>query len=292
MAIAVTGSTGTIGTQVVEQLARRGAEVMALVRDKAKSALPAGVTPVVGDMMDVDAMRAALGKVRTLFLLNAVTPDEITQALITLNIAREAGIQRIVYFSVIHSDKFTNVPHFTSKFTAERMIEQFDMPVTILRPPYFMQNDATLKDAVFGHGVYPMPIGNAGVSMVDARDLGEVAALYLLKRDRAEEPLAREVVNVLGPDVLTGESIAAIWSDVLGRSVTYAGDDLAAFEQQVRQHGPSWMAYDMRQMMGRIQADGMRADPGDIERLTDLLGRTLRSYRDFAAETARLWQAG
>ncbi len=28
--------------------------------------------------------------------------------------------------------------------------------VTILRRAYFMQNDVTLKDAVLGHGVYPM----------------------------------------------------------------------------------------------------------------------------------------
>jgi len=36
-----------------------------------------------------------------LFLLNAVTPDEVTQALITLSLAQEAGIKRIVYFSVV-----------------------------------------------------------------------------------------------------------------------------------------------------------------------------------------------
>jgi len=103
-------------------------------------------------------MRAALAQASTLFLLNAVTPDEVTQALITLNVAREAGIERIVYFSVMHSDKFTDVPHFTGKYTAERMIEQFDLPATILRPAYFMQNDASLKDTILGIGVYPMPI--------------------------------------------------------------------------------------------------------------------------------------
>jgi hypothetical protein len=78
---------------------------------------------------------------------------------------------------------------------------------------------------------------------------------------------------------------------VLGRSVTYAGDDLRAFEQQVRRYGPSWTAYAMRQMMGRILMDGMRADPSDTERLKNLLGRPLRSYRDFAAQTARARQA-
>jgi uncharacterized protein YbjT (DUF2867 family) len=46
-------------------------------------------------MTDVASMRAVLKGVDTLFLLNAVVPDETTQALGTLDLAREAGIQRI-----------------------------------------------------------------------------------------------------------------------------------------------------------------------------------------------------
>ena len=61
---------------------------------------PAGVTEVAGDLTDVSSLRAALSSVRTLFLLNAVTPDEMTQALIALNLAHEAGIERVVYLSV------------------------------------------------------------------------------------------------------------------------------------------------------------------------------------------------
>ena len=56
--------------------------------------------------MNVELVRAALAGTRTLFLLNAVTADELTQALIALNLAREAGIERVVYFSVIHSDRY------------------------------------------------------------------------------------------------------------------------------------------------------------------------------------------
>ncbi|NEL80782.1 MAG: NmrA family NAD(P)-binding protein, partial [Xanthomonas perforans] len=97
------------------------------------------------DLTDVASMRAALSSVRTLFLLNAVTPDEVTQALIALNLAKEAGIERIVYLSVIHADRYTNVPHFTGKHTVERMIESLDIAATILRPAYFMQNEAMIQ---------------------------------------------------------------------------------------------------------------------------------------------------
>ncbi len=162
MTILVTGSTGTIGTLVVAYLAEKGVDVHALTRAPDKARFPEDVTPVKGDLMDVDAMRATLAKASTLFLLTAVVPDEVTQALITLNLAREAGIQRIEYFSVFDSDKFTNVPHFLGKYAVERMIEQFDLPTTILHPNYFIQNDARVKDAVLGLGVYPVPIGGVG----------------------------------------------------------------------------------------------------------------------------------
>ncbi|WP_122875316.1 NmrA family NAD(P)-binding protein, partial [Pseudomonas viridiflava] len=141
MSILVIGATGTVGSLIVQRLAAADAEVKALVRQPGKASFPAGVTEVVADLTDVPSIRAALTSVRTLFLLNAVTPDEVTQALITLNLAQEAGIERIVYLSVIHADRFTNVPHFTGKHSVERMIESLEIAATVLRPAYFMQNE-------------------------------------------------------------------------------------------------------------------------------------------------------
>jgi uncharacterized protein YbjT (DUF2867 family) len=286
MTILVTGATGTVGRNVVDQLIMRGAEVLALVRDPSKANLPAGVALAQGDLLDVDALRTAFSGVSTLFLLNAVVPDEFTQALIALNLAREAGIERIVYLSVIHSDVYVNVPHFAGKFSVERMLEQMNFNATILRPAYFINNDHSVKDVVLGHGVYPMPIGDKGLAMVDARDLGEIAAIELVRREQASEPLPLERINVVGPDTLTGADIAAIWSDVLRRMIHYAGNDTAAFEQNLRNYAPSWMALDMRLMAERFLVEGMVPEPGDVERLTGMLGRPLRSYRDFATEIA------
>ena len=284
MTILVTGATGTVGRQVIEQLVKRGADVRALVRDPAKANLPAGVTVVQGDLLDVDAMRGAFSGVSTLFLLNAVAPDEFTQALIALNLAREAGIERIVYLSVIHGDLYVNVPHFAGKFAVERMIETMGFNATILRPAYFMNNDLTIKDVVTGYGVYPMPIGSKGLAMIDARDIGEIAAIELVRRERSATPLPLDRINLVGPDLLTGTDVAAIWSEVLGRPIAYPGDDTAGFENNLRQFMPSWMAFDMRLMSERFLTDGMIPEPGDAARLTALLGRPLRSYRDFASE--------
>ena len=286
MTILVTGATGTVGRNVVDQLLARGADVRALVREPAKADLPAGVSVVKGDLLDVDAMRAAFSGVSTLFLLNAVVPDEFTQALLALNLARDAGIERIVYLSVIHSDIYVNVPHFAGKFGVERMLAQMGFNATILRPAYFIDNDRAIKDVVLGHGVYPMPIGDKGLAMIDARDLGEIAAIELVRREQSAAPLPLERINVVGPDTLTGTDVAGIWSEALGRTIHYAGNDTAAFEQNMRSYAPAWMALDMRLMCERFLTDGMVPEAGDVDRLTAMLGRPLRSYRDFATEIA------
>ncbi|MGO6850338.1 SDR family oxidoreductase [Rhizobium beringeri] len=285
MTILVTGATGNVGRQVVEHLVKHGADVRALVRDPSKAEFPQGVSVVQGDFLDVDSLRNAMSGVSTLFLLSAVVPDEFTQALIALNVARSAGIERIVYLSVIHADVYVNVPHFAGKFGVERMIEQMDFKATILRPAYFIQNDLTVKDVITGYGAYPMPIGPKGLAMIDVRDIAEIAALELLRREQAAEPLALERINLVGPETLTGTDIAAIWSDVLARPIHYGGDNTEGFEQNLKQFMPAWMAYDMRLMGERFLTDGMLPAAGDVERLTALLGRPLRSYRAFASET-------
>ena len=284
MSILVTGATGTLGSLITHGLASAGADVTALVRTRGKVAFPDGVTEVVGDLTDVPSIRAALASARTLFLLNAVTPDEVTQALIALNLAREAGIERIVYLSVIHADRFTNVPHFTGKHTVERMIESLGIPATILRPAYFMQNEFMVQKTIQDHGVYPMPIGAAGVAMIDARDIAEIAVAELLRRDRAPSALDTVTLDLVGPQAVTGASVAKVWSTALGREVIYAGDDVAAFEAQMAAFGPSWMAYDMRLMMAGIQTFGMQATEGTVARLEAILGHPMRTYEDFVRE--------
>ena len=282
MTILVTGATGRVGRHLVQQLVQREAKVRVLTRNPAGTDFPAAVEVMQGDLLDLAALRRAFSGVSTLFLLNAVTGDEFTQALITLNIARESGVERVVYLSVFGADSAVNVPHFAVKFGAERMLAAMGFGATILRPSYFIDNEAMLKDVILQHGIYPMPLGGKGVAMVDARDIAEVAALELIRRDQAPGRLPSTTLNLVGPDTLTGEGAAAIWSELLGRPILYAGDDPQGFEQNMATFMPAWMAYEMRLMAERYVSDGMLPQPGDRERLVQMLGRPLHGYRDFA----------
>jgi uncharacterized protein YbjT (DUF2867 family) len=88
--------------------------------------------------------------------------------------------------------------------------------------------------------------------LIDARDIGESAAIELLRREQSASPLPLNRINLVGPDTLTGTGVAAVWTEVLGSSISYGGDDTAGFEQNLRQFMPGWMAYDMRLMAERF----------------------------------------
>ena len=285
MTILVIGGTGRIGSLVVQELADRGASANVLTTDPAKCDLPNGMTPIGGDLLDPASLRAAFDGVETVFMLNAVSPAEATHALLALDLAHEAGVAHMVYFSQVKLD-WPDCPHAAAKLSAETLIRHHGIPATILRPAYFFQNDTVLKDQVLA-GIYPIPVGDIGAEMVDARDIAAVAALAIL------DPRAfrsNPIVELVGPDLITGEIAAKLWSEAIGRPVGYGGDDLGLFERRSSRTMPGWQAHDLTATMRGCQREGMRGQLGAAARLASMLGRPLRSYRAFAEETFRQWQ--
>jgi uncharacterized protein YbjT (DUF2867 family) len=280
----VIGGTGLVGSAVVKELLHRKADVRLMVRKQDKSVLK-GVEVAIGDLLDPPAVATALDGVDQLYLLNAVVPDELTQGLIAYDLAKRLKLKRVVYHSVFRVDQFKDVPHFASKLAIENALREFAVPFTIIRPNYFMQNDASLKDPLTKAGVYPMPLGPTGVSAVDVRDIAEAAAIAL-----TSDGHEGKTYNLNGPEILSGPKVAAIWSDLLGKPIRYAGDDMDGFEEQMRQRAPAWSAFDIRMMFQGYLERGFVAEKGDLETLTSLLGHPPRSYEDFARETAQQWQ--
>jgi len=114
---------------------------------------------------------------------------------------------------VIHSDLCVNVPHFAGKFGVERMIGATGLNATVLRSAYHMNDEITVRDVVTAHGIYPMPIGDKRFAMI--------AAIELIRREQSSEPLPLNRINLVGPDTLTDADAAAIWSNVLGRTIVF-----------------------------------------------------------------------
>lgn len=287
MKILVTGGTGNVGGAVVKDLLKRGAKVRVLARKQPEEGkLSAGVEVAIGDLLDPVSVEHALEGVEKLFLLNAVVADELTQALIAYGVAKRMGLKHVTYLSVFKVEQFRDVPHFASKLAVERALREFGVPYTILRPGYYMQNDGNLKGALTGPGIYPIPIGTAGICAVDVRDIAEAAAISL-----TEGGHDGQTYDVVGPSLISGPGNAATWGKLLGKEIKYTGHNFDQWEKQMRTSVPSWSAFDLRVMFQGYFDRGFASTETEVARLTALLGHAPRSYEDFASETAKLWQA-
>ena len=284
MKILVTGGTGRVGSEVVKELQKRKADIRLLVRKDDISVSP-GVEKAVGDLLDPVSVQKAMEGVDKLYLLNAVLPDELTQGLIAYDLAKKLKLSHVVYHSVFRVEHFKDVPHFASKLAIESALREFNVPFTILRPNYFSQNDATLKEPLTKAGIYPMPLGDVGVSVVDVRDIAEAAAIVLTSGEHSGK-----TYNLNGPEVVSGPKAASIWGEVLGKKIQYTGHNMDAFEEQMRKKAPSWSAFDIRMMFEGYLERGFVAEDGDLETLTKILGHAPRRYEDFARETFLQWQ--
>ena len=287
MKVLVIGGTGLVGSQVVRELLSRKAEVHVLTRsgDKAK-ALPAGARGVTGDLLDPGTVRSVFTNRDGVFLLNALGTTEVHEGLMAVNGIRMAGVQRLVYMSVQHVDRAPHLPHFGAKLPIEAAVKASGIPFTILRPNNFFQNDLWLKDALLGHGLYPTPFGNQGLSRVDVRDIAEAAAIVL-----TEAGHDGQTYDLVGSETHTGRSTSEAWSRALGKPIAYAGDDLDAWEKQSLQYLPGWLVFDLKLMYAFFQEKGLKATPAEIQRVTTLLGHPPRGFDRFAAETAAAWKS-
>lgn len=287
MRILVVGGTGTVGSQVVRELAGRDADVCVLSRDAAKtSRQPASVRIIEGNLL----RPATVGKVFTgfdaVFLINGMSQTESAEGLMAVAGMRLAGVKRVVYVSVQDAEKVAWLPHFGSKAGIETAIRSSGMAYTILRPNNFFQNDYWLRDAIVGAGIYPQPLGDVGLSRVDVRDIAEMAAIALVSPTGEHDG---QTYDVVGPDVLNGTATAAAWSDALGRNVRYMGNDLDAWEQLAAGSMPDWLTFDARMMFEYFVKHGLAASGDAIARQIKVLGHPPRAFSSFTKEVAAAW---
>jgi uncharacterized protein YbjT (DUF2867 family) len=271
MTILVTGGTGTVGSRVTALLAAAGHDTRVLTRSPEKVAtLPDGAVGAVGSLSEPFTLADAFEGVDRLFLLTPLAQDEVDQGLAAVEAAREAGVKRVVFMSVHQADQASHIPHFGSKVEIARALDQ---------------NDVGLQQPLMAFGVYPMPLGAAGLNRVDVRDIADAAVAAL-----TEDGHEGEHYPVVGPSAWTGEGTAQAWSVALGSGVIYGGDDLDSWAQAVSAMMPAWLVADLRIMFEDFQASGLLASDDDFARQRRLLGRDPIPFERFAAEMASMWK--
>jgi len=283
----IIGGTGLVGSMVVAGLQQQGAtvRVMSHSPDKLKK-LPAGVEGFRADLDDPDSLPAAFDNIDSVFLLNAVGLNETDEGLLAVAAAKTAGVKKIVYLSVSMPEGSERIPHFRSKLPVEKAIKESGIAYTILRPNNFFQNDLWLKSAIMQYSIYPQPLGGKGLNRVDVRDIADCAINALMKL--GHDGLTYEVH---GPDTLTGEGIAGIYTKHLGREVRYSGNDLDTWGEKAKNMMPEFMIPEMRIMYEFFQDNGMIASKDGLEKMQKLLGRKPRTFDDFVKEITVEWRS-
>ena len=282
MKILVVGGTGTVGTPVVEVLLGRGADVRVMSRHLGARS---GAEYVSGDLAAPETLGSSFEGVSKLYLLTPLVQNETELGMNAVRAAAEHGVRHIVFQSIHQVEKARHIPHFRTKVEIIEGIRASGIPLTLLSPNNFFQNDAWLQEPITEHGVYPSPIGNVGLSRVDVRDIADAAAATLLGEghEGRNYPL-------VGPDILTGEECAALWAGAMGREVRYGGDDLDAWAAQAGSMMPEWMVEDICVMFAYFQEHGLKATHEEVGQLTMLLGRPPRSFEGYVAEMAESWR--
>jgi uncharacterized protein YbjT (DUF2867 family) len=228
--ILVTGATGTVGRHVVATLSDRDIGLKIGVRDPetvSKEIADAGEV-IEFDFTKPETWGRALAAVDGLFLVRPPVVDK-SEIGSFVEAADRVGVARIAYLSTLGAEKNVLVPHHW----IEKRIAATDMEYTLLRASFFMQNllevhrrDIVERDEIF------VPAGDGKTSFVDARDIGEVAAIVLTKPGHANR-----AYDLTGPEALDYEEVATVFSDVLDRPISYPNPSLLAFAPRMRRRG-------------------------------------------------------
>ena len=287
MRVLVIGGTGNVGSQVTQGLLQAGAAVRVLTRSPDKlGSLPEGVEGVIGDLTAPASLPAALQGVDAVFLVTALSQTETHEGLAAVEAAKAARLRRLVYMSVHQLDSAPHIPHFASKIPIEYAIRTSGIPFTLVQPNNFFQVDTWFREAMLQYGLYPQPIGQKGISRVDVRDIADVVVAALTQPGHEGKAYA-----VAGPEALTGNAVAQIWSRHLGRPIQYLGDDLDVWAQQAKAMLPEWLVLDLCIMYRQFQQYGLIATEAELAELRRVLGHEPRRFEDFVAETASSWKS-
>lgn len=213
--VAVAGATGYLGSHLVEECARRGLEVTALVRGgkqvpAASKVVEVDVTDpatLVGIFDEQDAVFSALGITRQ---TDKVTYEDIeyTANKHLLAEAQRAGVGRFGVIAVVRPEVFHGLAICDSRERFIAHMQEADISTCVVRATGFFSDMTEVFEMAASGRIYLIGDGSSRVNPVHGADLA-AACLDAMQTDVTE-------VNVGGPDVLDWEQIATCAFDVLG----------------------------------------------------------------------------
>jgi len=280
--VLVVGAAGRFAGQVVPELTRRGTVVRGLVRNDAKAAIAraGGAAEIAfGDLRDRPSLDAALRGVDGVFHIGpAFVADEAELGVAMIEAARQAGVRRFVFSSVIQATN-TALANHASKIPVEAALHGSGMQYTILQPTNLMQNIGLAWPGVLAGGVFAEPFPKtARVARVDYRDVAEAAAIAL-----TGDRLAYGTFELCADGMPDREEIVALMSAALGRPVAAGEPSFADWVAAARPPYDSRQLALLEKVFAHYAAHGQ---PGNGLVARAVLGRAPRSLRAYVEELA------
>lgn len=279
-AILVTGATGNIGAELVRRLHAAEHPVRAAVRNAAPLPAAPRVPTVSFDFARPETYAPALHGVTKLFLMRPPALSD-TRRFINpvIDAARRAGVEQIVFLSLLGAEKNRAVPHYA----VEQHLQAAGVPWTLLRAGFFMQNLSTTHRAdIRDCDEIIVPAGQGKTSFIDGRDIAAVAARAL-----TEPGHTGRAYRLTGGAALSYAEAAAIFSAVLDRPIHYRNPSLLRFVRTMRQRGASWPFV---LVTAAIYTTARLGLAGAVTPDTAaLLGRPPITLREFVADHRTCW---
>ena len=276
-AILVTGSTGTVGAQVVAELLARGKKVNAAVRSGRVGRFDSTVSEVVFDFEDPSTFEGALAGVSGVFLMR---PPQMSDSKVMrpfIDAMTLHGVEHVAFLSVQGAGSNPFVPHHG----IEQYVMRSGLSWTFLRPSFFMQNLSTThaadireRDEVF------VPAGRGKTNFIDASDVARAAAVVLTMPGHLGK-----AYELTGSEALTYAEVAQVLSEVCGREITYPSPSAREFKSRMKASGCDAEFVSVMGSIYLIAKLGMAA--GTTTELQRLIGRpptTLREWVQLNAE--------
>ncbi|MDC0673044.1 NmrA family NAD(P)-binding protein [Nannocystis radixulma] len=275
------GSTGTVGSAVVDALVARGRPTRAVHHSRPPS--PRAREHARVDLATGDGLAAALDGAETVFLATGDMVDQIGAELRVVDAARRAGVRRLVKLSLLAAD--SDAFHLARVHHAiERALADSGLAHTILRPGGFMQNFLTQYAPAIRHGCLRLPFAGAAEAVIDARDIAAVAVVCL-----EGDAFAGRTLDLFGPESLTYAEMTAILAAAIGRPVAYEPCSDAEFHAAIAPYCVTPAHAQGLVDLLRFHREGR--GPAPRPTVLEVTGQPARSFAAFAREHAAAWRA-